>query len=121
MSEYNSSDVKSTEKKCDEEICPAIGFQSVNVCVPVEVTPFAKAGNVKVSCFGEPVISKDCKKCKGEKNGSCSFTISQTLCVEVPVCFGANTWIGDTFVCCGSECDDFDCECDCECNSEEEN
>lgn len=112
MSEYNVNDVKSMSNKCDEEICPAVGYQSVNVCIPVEVTPFAKAGNAKVTCFGEPVISKGCKACKGDKNGSCSFTISQTLCVEVPVSFGASTWIGDTFVSCGS---DDDCECDCDC------
>ena len=40
--------------------------------------------------------------CAGEKNGSCVFTITQDICVAVPVEFGATATVGDTFVSCNA-------------------
>lgn len=40
-------------------------------------------------CCGDPVVVSGDKPCAGKKNGVCTFTISQTICVEVPVEFGA--------------------------------
>ena len=83
-----------------ERTCPAVGHQKVNVCVPVTITPFAHAGKPKTKCCGEPKITPGTTHCPGVKNGVCTFTLSQTLCIEVPVDFGANTKVGDTFVDC---------------------
>lgn len=83
-----------------EKACPAVGFQKVGVCVPVTVTPFAHAGATKTKCCGEPIVKSGETMCPGKKNGVCTFTISQTICVEVPVEFGAITTVGDTFVDC---------------------
>ena len=68
-----------------EGTCPAVGYQKVAVCVPVLITPFAHTGEMP---------------CPGRKNGVCAFTMSQTICVEVPVNFGATAVVGDTFVDC---------------------
>lgn len=81
-------------------ICPAVGFQKVSVCVPVSVTPFARTGPTVTRCCGNPVVVAGDTPCKGKKNGVCTFTISQTICVEVPVNFGAEAAVGDTFVDC---------------------
>lgn len=40
--------------------------------------------------------------CNGERNGSCVFTISQDICVAVPVEFGATATVGDAFVNCNA-------------------
>lgn len=82
------------------ETCPTVGFQSLSACVPVTVTPFAKSGVTKTKCCGDPVVMPGKETCSGMKNGSCHFTISQDICVEVPVVFGAVSEVGDTFVNC---------------------
>jgi len=101
------------EKKacCSESNCVAKAHQTANVCVPITVTPFANVSGIKTECCGKPVISFK-PVCKGIENGSCKFTVSQKIKVEIPVEFGANTNVGGTFV-----------ECDCrppkDCGEEE--
>ena len=80
--------------------CPATGFQKISVCVPVVVTPFAHTGPTVTKCCGDPVVKAGDTPCPGKKNGVCAFTISQTICVEVPVNFGATATVGDTYVDC---------------------
>lgn len=36
--------------------------------------------------------------CGGVRNGSCFFTITQDICVAVPVEFGAIATVGDSYV-----------------------
>lgn len=84
----------------EDVTCPSVGYQSVQVCVPVTVKPYAKTGNTFTKCCGAAVITPGDTSCAGTKNGSCSFVITQTLCVAVPVEFGANADVGDTFVNC---------------------
>lgn len=92
--------------------CPAVGFQKVGVCVPVTVTPFAHADDTVTKCCGEPVVVAGGTSCAGKKNGVCTFTISQTICVEVPIRFGATAAVGDTFVdCMGASADDICSNC----------
>lgn len=103
MPEYMENDIETTDighPEPHDGACPAEGFQKVNVCVPVTVTPFAHTGSTKIKCCGDPMVIAGDKNCAGKKNGVCTFTISQTLCVEVPVKFGATATVGDTFVDC---------------------
>lgn len=96
----------------DEGTCPAVGFQRVGVCVPVTVSPFAHTGTTKTTCCGDPKVVSGEKPCAGKKNGVCTFTISQTICVEVPVRFGATAVVGDTFVdCLGASAEDICANC----------
>lgn len=81
-------------------VCPATGYQKVEICVPVTVKPFAKTGPTTTKCCGKPIVKPGIIKCDGIKNGECFFTISQKICVEVPVAFGAESFTGDTFVNC---------------------
>ena len=92
--------------------CPATGFQKISICVPVTVTPFARANQAITKCCGEAVVVPGEKPCAGKKNGVCTFTISQTICVEVPVVFGATSETGDTYVdCLGASADDICMNC----------
>lgn len=95
-----------------EQTCPATGYQKASVCVPVSVAPFAQAGKTVTKCCGEPKVVDGEAVCPGKKNGICSFTISQTICVEVPVSFGAVATVGDTYVdCLGASTDDICVNC----------
>ena len=96
----------------DEQItCPSVGYQTMSVCVPVSVTPFASVGTTVTRCCGDPVVTAN-GNCGGRKNGSCTFTITQVICIEVPVEFGAVAAAGDTFTEClgasGDGCEDCD-------------
>jgi hypothetical protein len=82
--------------------CPASGFQLANVSVPVTVYPFAEAGAPKTKCCGDAIVTPGKDTCNGRPHGACSFTISQRICVEVPVVFGAKAIIGGTTI---------ECEC----------
>lgn len=96
----------------EDQACPAIGYQSASICVPVTVTPFAKTGSTQTKCCGASVVTQGKNTCGGVKNGSCSFTISQDICVAVPVAFGAVATVGDTFVNCnGASADDICTDC----------
>lgn len=96
----------------EDHTCPAVGYQSASICVPVTVTPFAKTGITATKCCGSPVVTSGRNTCGGMKNGSCAFTISQDICVAVPVAFGAIATVGDTFVNCNSASADDICS-DC--------
>lgn len=83
-----------------DKVCPAVAFQKTSVCVPVTVTPFARAKETTTKCCGAPVVTIGKNTCGGTKNGQCVFTITQDICIEVPVEFGAVADVGDTFVTC---------------------
>ena len=94
-----------TTSVAENQTCPAIGYQSASICVPVTVTPFAQTGATATKCCGTPVITPGVAVCGGVKNGSCAFTITQDICVAVPVEFGAVATVGDSFVSCNEVSD----------------
>lgn len=108
------NDVEVMDKCFDT--CPAVGQQKVNVSVPVTVTPFAHTYATMTKCCGEPVVTAGDGACTGSKYGTCKFTISQTLAIVVPVEFGAEASVGETYVHCLGACADDNChkciECD---------
>ena len=80
--------------------CPAVGYQAATVCVPISVEPYAKAGVTLTKCCGNATVVPGRQVCGGIKNGICSFTISQNICVAVPVKFGANATVGEAYIDC---------------------
>lgn len=91
--------------------CPAVGYQAVNVNVPVTVTPFAHTGTTTTKCCGMPIVKSGKSTGQGVKNGMCNFTIGQNIVVAIPVAFGAEAVVGDTYVdCIGASSEEFDCE-----------
>lgn len=91
--------------------CPAVGYQAVNVNVPVTVTPFAKAGSTATRCCGTPIVKSGKSIGQGTKNGICNFTIGQNIVVAIPVAFGAEAAVGDTYVdCLGASAEEIECE-----------
>lgn len=90
------------------ESCSSTFFQKETVCVPVVVTPFAKPGDAKATCCGKPKVTPN-GKCSGGRT-SCTFTVTQDLCIEIPISFGADIRTGDALVQCG---DVSQMPCDC--------
>lgn len=96
----------------ENQTCPTVAYQLSSVCVPVTVTPFAKAGTTVTKCCTKPTVTAGKSTCNGVKNGQCVFTISQDICVEVPVEFGAVAAVGDTYVACnGASADEICADC----------
>lgn len=91
-----------------EKPCESTFFQNETVCVPVTVTPFATPGMIKANCCGRPMVNPD-DKCPGNQK-SCSFTIKQRLCIEIPITFGAVVETGEAVVQCG-EVSEMPCDC----------
>ena len=86
---------------CGEDTpCESIFYQTETVCVPVRVTPFAQPGIAQVTCCGEPTIRTGVE-CTGNQT-SCSFTVTQSLCVKIPISFGADIETGTPVVQCGT-------------------
>lgn len=92
----------------EENPCESTFFQKETVCVPVTVTPFATPGKAKANCCGKPVINPG-NQCPGNQK-SCSFTIQQKLCIEIPIKFGAVIETGSAVVQCG-EVSETPCDC----------
>lgn len=88
--------------------CESVFYQNETVCVPVKVTPYAKSGTAKATCCGNPVV-KSGGQCLGSQT-SCTFTITQSLCIEVPISFGAVIETGNAVVQCGTVSEE---KCDC--------
>lgn len=90
--------------KADEETtCTVSGFQKAIITVPVTVKPIVKTGETTTVCCGDPIITPGKVLCNsdGRINGTCSFTLTQKICIEVPITIGAKSYIGSPAVECG--------------------
>lgn len=95
-----------------EQTCPTVAYQMSSVCVPVKVTPYARTGATFTKCCGNATVTPGIAVCDGVKNGVCAFTISQNVCIAVPVEFGASAEVGDAYVSCnGATADDVCTDC----------
>ncbi|MEL7646498.1 MAG: hypothetical protein AAGU76_00310 [Sedimentibacter sp.] len=90
------------------EQCETTVFQTMEVCVPVTVTPFADTGTVDVTCCGEATVSAE--PCPAGEP-SCTFYVTQNICVEVPVFFRATGNAGTATATCGDLSTE-GCDCD---------
>lgn len=117
MSDCNKCNANVKTVSDENEACISTGYRRVGVSVPVTVTPYAKAKGTTTTCCGDPIISPDVQPLNGDQNGSCSFSITQILCIEIPVSFGAETVVGDTYISCDDTDSDYNCD---DCKKEEE-
>lgn len=79
------------------QACQSVVSQLVNICLPITVKPCATIGSIFTLCCGDPVIGTECP---GIPRGSCAFTVSQVVCVAIPVNFGADATPGETHIQC---------------------
>ena len=98
----------------DEFGCSTVGYQDVDVCVPITIKAFGEVGNAKTQCLGKSIISSGSNVCPGKPGEVCKFTISQKLRVEVPVIFGARAEAGEAIIDCGCAEKTDSCRLECE-------
>lgn len=84
------------------QACSTLVNQRATVCVPITVTPYAVTGVIGTQCCGAPVVSLGRAACLGNPNTSCTFSVSQELCMSVPVAFGASALVGTASSVCGA-------------------
>ncbi|NMA94808.1 MAG: hypothetical protein GX974_02060 [Clostridiales bacterium] len=65
--------------------CPTLVHQRVSVQGTVTITPDIISGPSKTFCIGEPIIGG----CPEDLAPSCSFTVAQNICVQIPLFFSA--------------------------------
>lgn len=65
--------------------CSTKVYQTMEVCVPVTITPYATVGKVKIKCCGEAVVSTTPCPTGGPK--SFTFYVRRTICAITPVSF----------------------------------
>lgn len=79
--------------------CSKIGTQCVDIAACLALTPTASVGTVTVSCQGTPCIS-----CVTEPDGSrCTVTMTQQICVSVPVRYGVALTTGEPTIACADK------------------
>lgn len=87
-----------------EEACPIgsgcnkISAQCVDVSAPMTLTPTASIGSVSVTCQGSPAVT-----CVTDPAGTCcTVTMTQQICVSVPVRYGVTMTAGDPTIACAA-------------------
>ena len=89
-----------------EESCPIgsgcnkISAQCVDVSAPMTLMPTASIGTVNISCQGSPTVT-----CVTDPAGtSCAGTMTQQICVTVPVRYGVTMTAGEPTIACADSC-----------------
>lgn len=79
--------------------CTSMSTYYADVSVPLKVMPYAVVGTIKTECCGDTTISFRSNQGTGCTCG-CEITITQTLCIRIPVEYGTTADAGDTCVVC---------------------
>ena len=88
------------EGTCPLNGCDKVGTQCVNVAAPLKLSPTAVVGTASVSCRGTPSIT-----CVTEDGGaSCTVTMTQQVCVSVPIRYGVTLTTGEPTIGCADNC-----------------
>lgn len=79
--------------------CPTTVNETVCIQADVTIKPNVEVGEIKSFCVGSAVIGE----CEGEVSPTeeCTFTVSQKICVEVPLVFSATAKAEPSGIVCG--------------------
>lgn len=80
--------------------CLSLVHETVCVQANAKITPAVTVGNIESFCVGGPVIGR----CPGTPSltNSCTFTVSQNICVQVPLTFSAAATASPSGIVCGT-------------------
>ncbi|NLB81954.1 MAG: hypothetical protein GX800_10200 [Clostridiaceae bacterium] len=95
--------------------CLTNTYQSADVSVPVSVRPKVNTGKPITFCCGEPTVTpSSCRIVCNDydcSSGTCKYTITQKVCIEVPIEFGADATVGCPCIICGDVTTDICTDC----------
>ncbi|MDP4152775.1 MAG: hypothetical protein Q8865_04935 [Bacillota bacterium] len=78
--------------------CPATAHETVCVQADVTISPDVVVGEVSSSCVNGPAIGG----CLGYLQDSCTFSVSQHICVQIPLTFSAEATAMPKGIVCGT-------------------
>lgn len=78
--------------------CPTIVHETVCVEADVTITPNVEVGQIQSFCVDGPMIGA----CPGTPSRVCTFTVSQRICVQVPLTFSATATAVPSGIVCGT-------------------
>lgn len=96
------------ETSCPVSGCNKVSTQCVDVSAPVVLSPTATLGSPTITCQGSPTTT-----CVTSSDRTyCTVTLTQQVCVSIPVCYGVNMATGDaTISCADSAGGSYACRC----------
>lgn len=89
------------EESCPVGGCSKVGMQCVDVAQALTLTPTATVGAAIVTCQGSPRV--DCET--ATDGAACLVTVTQRVCVTVPIRFGATVEPNDLTIACAGTAD----------------
>lgn len=80
------------QQHCSEynDSCSNIVYQTVDVGLPIALTPSVDVGKIKIKCYGEPQL----EFCQSE-GGSLSFKVTQTITYKIPIEYSVESNTGE--------------------------
>lgn len=75
--------------------CTVVSYQPAAVSVPITVRPNVVTGGIRAYCCGDPVMrpaSNAGRTNMRPGDARCSFTITQDICIEIPIEFSAQAF-----------------------------
>lgn len=78
--------------------CEKVGYQYLDISVPIEVRPNVTVGQIEAECCGEPTVS-----CRGSAGNTCEITVTQRINLSLPIRYGITACKGDDKIGCSSE------------------
>lgn len=89
------------ETSCPVGGCSKVGMQCVDVAQPLTLIPTANVGTAVVTCQGSPRV-----RCEtAADGGTCTVTVTQRVCVTVPIRFGATVEHDEPTIACAGAAD----------------
>lgn len=83
--------------------CTSVTSQYADVSVPLKLSPYANVGALVTECCGEPVLAlRPCQS--GNCSCGCEITITQTICIRIPIEYGTAADVGGTTAICKKNC-----------------
>ena len=87
---------QSEETSCPISGCNKVSTQCVDVSAPVVLAPTASLGSPTVTCQGSPSVT--CVTSSDKTH--CTVTLTQQVCVSIPVCYGVSMATGEVTIAC---------------------
>ena len=88
------------DESCPANGCSKISTQCVDVTAPVILVPTAVTGSPTVTCQGNPTVT-----CTTNADGTmCTVTLTQQICVSIPVRYGVTMSCCDPTIACADKC-----------------
>lgn len=86
--------------ECPQDECMKIGYQYVDVSVPIQLSPHTTLDKVEIECCGEPTVSCQENCCKN----TVEVVVAQRVRVKFPIHYTVTACMGESVLECA------DCE-----------